>query len=60
MDREKQIEEMTHEEVYRRYKEKKKQCRTVAQGVEMITSDQEMILLRERLMGFRYESSKQN
>lgn len=60
MYKEKQIEEMTHEEVYQRYKEKKKQCRTVAQEVEMITSDPEMILLRERLMGFRYESSKQN
>lgn len=59
-NKEKQIEEMTHEEVYQRYKEKKKQCRTVAQEVEMITSDHEMILLREMLMGFRDETAKQN
>lgn len=59
-NKEKQIEEMTHEEVYKRYKEKKKQCRTVAQEVEMITSDHEMILLREMLMGFRDETARQN
>lgn len=47
---EKPIEEMTHEEVYQRYKEKKRDCKTVAQEVELITSDPEMIMLRERLM----------
>lgn len=45
----KQIDEMTHEEVYARYKEKKRQCRTIAQEVELITSDPEMIMLKERL-----------
>ena len=59
-NKEKHIEEMTHEEVYQRYKEKKKQCRTIAQEVEMITSDHEMILLREMLMGFRDETARQN
>lgn len=60
MSREKQIEEMTHEEVYQRYKEKKRQCKTIAQEVEMITSDPEMIMLRERLMSGRYGTGKQN
>lgn len=46
----KQIEEMTHEEVYERYKEKKRACRTIAQEVELITNDPEMIALRNRLM----------
>lgn len=46
----KQIEEMTHEEVYKRYREKKRGCKTIAQEVELITSDPEMITLRERLM----------
>lgn len=50
MDEKKQIEEMTHEEVYQRYKEKKRQCKTIAQEVECITSDPEMIMLRERLI----------
>jgi hypothetical protein len=45
-----QIEEMTHEEVYARYKEKKRGCKTIAQEVKLITSDPEMIMLRERLM----------
>ena len=45
----KEIEEMTHGEVYQRYKEKKRQCKTIAQEVELITSDPEMIMLRERL-----------
>lgn len=59
MTQEKQIEEMTHEEVYERYKEKKRHCKTVAQEVELITSDPEMIMLRERLMSDNYEKSKQ-
>lgn len=50
-----QIAEMTREEVYKRYKEKKRMCKTVAQEVEMITSDTEMLLLRERLWGNDYE-----
>lgn len=45
----KHIEEMTHEEVYQRYREKKMQCKTIAQEVELITSDTEMIMLIERL-----------
>lgn len=60
MNTEKQIEEMTHEEVYQRYKEKKRQCKTIAQEVKMITSDPEMIMLRERLMSGRYGTGKQN
>ena len=44
------IEEMAHEEVYQRYKEKKRQCKTIAQEVKLITNDPEMIMLRERLM----------
>ena len=55
MNRGKSIDEMTREEVYQRYKEKKRQCRTVAQEVEMITSDSEMIMLRERLLSFKDE-----
>ena len=50
MSKEKQIEEMAHEEVYERYKEKKRMCKTIAQEVELITNDSEMIMLRERLM----------
>ena len=50
MSKEKQIEEMAHEEVYARYKEKKRSCKTIAQEVNLITSDSEMIMLRERLM----------
>lgn len=46
----KQIEEMTHEEVYARYKEKKRNCKTIAQEVALITSDPEMIMLREKLL----------
>ena len=60
MEKDKQIEEMTHEEVYQRYKDKKRQCKTIAEEVEMITSDPEMIMLRERLMSGRYGSGKQN
>lgn len=45
-----QIANMTREEVYKRYKEKKRMCRTIAQEVEMITSDPEMLMLRERLL----------
>lgn len=55
-----QIENMSREEVYQRYKEKKRQCKTIAKEVEMITSDPEMILLRERLMSVRYGTAKQN
>ena len=50
MSKEKQIEEMTHEEVYERYREKKRGCKTVEEEVELITSDPEMIMLRERLI----------
>lgn len=50
MSIEKLIEEMTHEQVYERYKEKKRMCKTIAKEVELITSDPEMIMLRERLM----------
>lgn len=46
-----QIEEMPREEVYELYKEKKRQCKTVAQEVAMITSDPEMLMIRERLWG---------
>lgn len=46
----KQIDGMTHEQVYQLYKEKKRKCKTVAQEVELITSDPEMIMLRDRLM----------
>ena len=45
---------MSREEVYERYKEKKRMCKTVAQEVEMITSDPEMLMLRERLWGNDY------
>ena len=45
-----QIANMTREEVYKRYKEKKRMCRTIAQEVEMITSAPEMLMLRERLL----------
>ena len=45
-----QIANMTREEVYKRYKEKKRMCRAVAQEVEMLTSDPEMLMLRERLL----------
>ena len=45
-----QISKMTHEEAYALYKEKKRKCKTVAQEVELITSDPEMIMLREKLM----------
>ena len=55
-----QIEEMTHEEVYQRYKEKKRTCKTIAQEVEMITSDPEMIMLRERLMRDNNVRTKQD
>ena len=48
--KEKQIEEMSREEVYERYKEKKRMCKTIAQEVEIITSDPEMLMLRERLL----------
>lgn len=50
MSREKQIEEMAHEQVYARYKEKKRACKTIAEEVELITSDPEMVILRERIM----------
>ena len=45
-----QIKDMPREEIYKRYKEKKRMCKTVAQEVRMITQDYEMIMLRERLM----------
>ena len=60
MNRDKQIEEMTHEEVYERYKEKKRMCKTIAQEVKMITSDTEMIMLRERLMSDNNVRTKQD
>lgn len=60
MSKEKQIEEMTHEEVYQRYKEKKRQCKTIAQEVKLITSDPEMIILRERLMRDNNVGTKTN
>lgn len=50
MNDKKQIEEMTHEEAYQRYKEKKMKCKTIAQEVKLVSSDPEMIMLRERLM----------
>ena len=50
-----QISKMSREEVYERYKEKKRQCKTIAQEVEMITSDPEMLMLRERLWGNDYK-----
>lgn len=50
-----QIAKMTRDEVYKRYKEKKRICKTIAEEVEMITSDPEMIMLRERLMKSRNE-----
>lgn len=46
-----QVEKMTHEQVYERYKELKRKCKTIAQEVKLITSDPEMIMLRERLLG---------
>ena len=60
MNRDKQIEEITHEEVYERYKEKKRMCKTIAQEVKMITSDTEMIMLRERLMSDNNVRTKQD
>jgi hypothetical protein len=45
-----QIENLTHEQAYELYKDKKRQCKTIAQEVELITSDPEMIMLREKLM----------
>lgn len=50
-----QIAKMPREEVYERYKEKKRMCKTIAQEVKMITSDTEMIMLRERLWGNDYK-----
>ena len=50
MSKEKQIEQMTHEEVYQLYKEKKRACKTIAEEVELITNEPEMIMLRERLV----------
>jgi hypothetical protein len=47
---EEQISNMTHEEVYSLYKEKKRRCKTIAEEVNLITNDLEMIMLRERLM----------
>lgn len=46
-----QLNEMSREEVYELYKEKKKMCKTIAQEVKMITSDSEMLMIRERLWG---------
>lgn len=60
MSKEKQIEEMAHEEVYQRYKEKKRQCKTIAQEVKLITCDPEMIMLRERLMRDNNVGTKTN
>ena len=45
-----QIANMTREEAYERHKEKKRMCKTIAQEVEMITNDPEMLMLRERLL----------
>lgn len=45
----KQIQELPREQIYQRYKEKKRTCRTIAQEVEMSTTDPEMILIIERL-----------
>ena len=56
---EKQISNMTHEEVYSLYKDKKRRCKTIAEEVKVITNDPEMIMLRERLMSDNYEKSKQ-
>ena len=53
-----QIQEMTHEAVYNRYKEKKRKCKTIAEEVQLITSDSEMIMLRERLIKDNAEKSK--
>ena len=50
MTKETQIEEMPRQQVYELYRQKKRNCRTVAQEVECITSDPEMILIRERLL----------
>lgn len=58
MNENKLIDEMTHEEVYNRYREKKKACKTIAQEVEMITSDPEMIMLRERLLKDNAQKSR--
>lgn len=57
-----QIEQMTHEEVHQRCKEKQRQCKTVAQYVEMITSDTEMLLLIDRIasdLQKRYKKGEQ-
>lgn len=54
-----QIEMMTHEEVYQRYKEKKRKCKTIAQEVELVTSDPEMIMLIERLKSDNAEKIRQ-
>ena len=45
------ITKMSREEVYELYKKKKKMCKTIAQEVNLITSDPEMLMLRERLWG---------
>ena len=57
MSKEQQIEKMTHEEVYQRYKEKKRQCKTIANEVELIANDPEMIMLIERLKRDNAEKS---
>lgn len=49
---------LTREEAYKRYKEKKKSCKTVAQEVEMLTTDPEMIMLTDILKSFKYESAE--
>ena len=57
---ENQISNMTHEEVYSLYKDKKRRCKTIAEEVKVITNDPEMIMLRERLMSDHNVREKTN
>lgn len=47
-----ELSNMSKEEVYRLFKEKKRQCKTIAQEIEMIYSDSEYQMIKERLEGF--------
>lgn len=47
-----QLAAMSHDEVYALFMEKKRQCRTCAQEVEMIIYDTEYNIIKERLCEF--------
>lgn len=47
-----ELSKMSKEEVYKLFKEKKKQCKTIAQEVNMINNDSEYQIIKERLEEF--------